>query len=151
MIIIVDEVREMASAFPVRISPPTASTILFYTPTNSWKSNTHAQHHPSSSGIPHGVSHLTRKGQRCHAYKFHKQRCSGSPILEQTTGWDSHRIVGEILQDTPGRQLAVRISQSTHLALFLSQPTPPAHSDPRKKSTPKLPFPHTATTPLNRL
>ncbi len=59
---------------------------------------------------------------------------SGCPILEQTAGWDSQRIVGEIFKGAPGCPLAVPVSRSTHLTLLLPQPIPSAHIDPRKNS-----------------
>ncbi len=71
----------------------------------------------------------------------------GCPILEQTAGWDSQRIISEIFQDTPGHLLAVPVPRSTHITHLLSQPVPSAHIDPRKKLTLKWPFPYTNTTP----
>ncbi len=64
-------------------------------------------------------------------------RNAGCLILEQTTGWDSQRILGEMSQGTPGCPLADSVPQSTHLTHTLSQPIPSAHIDPRKKLPPK--------------
>ncbi len=59
---------------------------------------------------------------------------SGLIILEQTAGWDSQRILGEIFQGSAGRILAVPVPRSTHLTHLLLQPIPSAHIDPRKKT-----------------
>ncbi len=40
------EVRERASACPVRSSPQTASSIIPHTPANSWRPNSHMQDYP---------------------------------------------------------------------------------------------------------
>ncbi len=70
--------------------------------------------------------------------RLHSSDC---PILEQITGWDSQRLLGEIFQGTPGCPLAVPVPRSTHLTHLLSKPVPLAYIDPRKKLTPKWLFP----------
>ncbi len=138
------EVRERASACPVWSSSQTASSILPHRPTNPWRPSNHVQDYPWSHGIPHGVRLRTSNPHR--ATRPHLQvpptamlyapspirlHASGCPILEQTTGWYSQRILGEILQDTPRCSLAVLVPRSTHLTHFLSQPIPSTHIDPR--------------------
>ncbi len=61
----------------------------------------------------------------------------GTPILEQTAAGDSQRILGEILQDTPVRPLAVPVPRCTHINHILPQPIPSAHINPLKNLTPK--------------
>ncbi len=74
---------------------------------------------------------------------------SGCSILEQITGWDSQRILGEIFQGIPRCPLAVTVPWSTHLTHLLPQPIPSAHIDPRKNSHPNDPS-HIPTPPPGR-
>ncbi len=82
-------------------------------------------------------AHLTRKGLRDHAYKFHQQRCCTSRrefafTIRIIPFWNKLRFLGEIFQDTAGCPLPVPVPRSTHLTHLLSQPIPSAHIDPRK-------------------
>ncbi len=148
-----------APACPVWSSPPTASTILPYTPAIPWRSNIHVQGCPWSSGIPHAVHFHTFCPQRATRPRLQVSTTemiyvpspiglhhSGCTILEQPASSTSQRILGEILQDTPGCPLAVPVPRGTHLTNLRPQSIPSAHIDPRKTITAKWPFPHKPIT-----
>ncbi len=64
---------------------------------------------PWSSGIPHGVNLIRYTNRGDVAAVTHTLSGFGCHILGYTTGLGSQRIVGEILQDTPGLQLTVPV------------------------------------------
>ncbi len=157
------EVRERASQWPVWSSPQTTSSILPHTPAKQWGPYRHVQDYPWSPGIPHGNHLRLSKPPRATRPRIQvpltamlyapspiRLHHSGSPILEQTAGWESQRIVGEIFQGTPGYPLEVPVPRSTYLTHLLSQPIPSAHIDPRKNSHPNNPS-HIPTPPRGRL
>ncbi len=143
--------------------PHTTSFSLPDSPANPWGAYCHVQDYPWSPGIPHGnhirLSNPPRATRPCfqvpptamlYAPSPIRLHHSGSSILEQTAGWGSQCIVGEIFQGTPGCPLAVPVPRSTHLIHLLPQPIPSAHIRPRKNSHPNDPS-HIPTPPPGRL
>ncbi len=158
------EVREKASQCPVWSSPQTTSYILPHTLANPWGPNSHVQDYWWSPGIRHGVHLRLSNPPRATRPRIQVPQIamlytpspirlhhSGCPILEQITGWDSQRILGVIFPGTPGYTLAVPVPRSTHLTHLLPQPIPLSHINPRKKLTPKWPFPYIPSTRPGRL
>ncbi len=142
------EVREWASACPEWSRPQTAMSILPHTPANPLRPKSHAPDYPPRATRPRIQGPPTAM---LYAPSPIFPRNSGCPILEQITDWDSQRLLGEILQDTPGYPLVVPVPRSTHWIHLLPQPISLAHIDPRKKLTLKWPFLYAPTTPPGRL
>ncbi len=110
-----------------------------FQPVNPWRPYSHVQDYPwiiLEFPVASTFAHPNRKGPSgqvpppamLYAPSPIRLHNSGCPILEQTAGLDSQRILDGIFQDTPGYPLAVPVPRSTHLTQLLSQTISSAHA-----------------------